>query len=113
MVEVTFRPDRIPFETLLAGAEKKDCATHVYTTTEAQLKLARAKVGERAKALSAPVKRAKDSDQLYYLRKSPLRELSLSPLQSRRVNAALGLGADPLAWLSPRQLARAMELDKD
>jgi len=38
-----------------------------------------------------------------YLRGSRLERLALTPLQRTRVNAALGLGSDPLRWLSPRQ----------
>jgi len=113
VVEVRYRPQRIPFADLLASAEASDCAARVYTTTDGQLALARAKLGERAAPLAGALERAKDEDQLYYLRKSPLRALDLTPLQQRRVNAALGLERDPAAWLSPRQLARAQELPQD
>jgi hypothetical protein len=113
VVEVTYRPDRIGFGALLASAEASDCATSVYTTTDAQLKAARARVGARARPLEGQVRRSKESDQLYYLRKSALRHLDLTPLQSLRVNAALGRKERPGKWLSPRQVARAKELEED
>lgn len=112
MVEVTFRPERIAFDALLASAQANDCAKFVYTTTGEQLTQARAAVGDRARALEGEVRRSKDSDQLYYLRKSPLWKLGLSELQAVRVNAALGRKQDPAAWLSPRQIERAKELEE-
>ena len=112
VVEVTYRPDRISFAELLESAEQSDCTAQVYTTTEAQLKTARAAVGERALPLAGAVRRSKDADQLYYLRKSSLRHLPLTSLQAVRVNSALGLGQDPYQWLSPRQSTLATEVER-
>ena len=104
MVEVGYLPERLSFEALLEVARSKGCTKRVFTTTAAQLKLARARVGEAALALEGQPRAAKGSDQLYYLRRSPLRFLPLTALQARRVNAALGTaGGDPGRWLSPRQ----------
>jgi len=111
VVEVRYRPDRISFAELLASAEESDCATHVYTTTDAQLKTARAAIGKRARPLDGAVKRSKATDQLYYLRKSSLRYLPLTSLQAVRLNSALGLDQDPSRWLSPRQSALAQEVE--
>ena len=51
------------------------------------------------------------TDQKFYLGRSTLRFLPLTPLQATRVNAALGGGGDPARWLSPRQRALVSEID--
>jgi hypothetical protein len=53
--------------------------------------------------MTGAVRESKASDQLYYLKRSHLTHLPLSPLQARRVNGALGTKQDPESWLSPRQ----------
>lgn len=112
---MSFRPDVLSFADLLAHAERTACAQRVFTTTPEQLATARAAVGERAAAFEPSALRdAQESDQHYYLGRSPMRWLPLTPGQARRVNAALGLeviGAPaasreaPTACLSPRQHA--------
>ncbi len=77
-----------------------------------QLEVARAKVGDAALKLVGEPRASKDSDQLYYLARSPLRYLPLTPLQARRVNGALGSKRNPSDWLSPRQLELASELEQ-
>lgn len=56
------------------------------------------KLDEDAQERKAPV-----SEPLHRLRRSPLRLLPLTPLQARRVDAALTADRDPSAHLSPRQ----------
>ncbi len=103
IVSVTYRPESIAFRDLVRTAKAHGCATRVWTTTDVQLEVARGEVGDAAKPLSESIRAAKASDQIYYLERSPLRFLPLTPLQARRVNAALHLKSDPLTWLSPRQ----------
>ncbi|MEZ6018341.1 MAG: hypothetical protein R3F49_24800 [Planctomycetota bacterium] len=117
VVEVRFRPSVLPFEALLAAAIARSCDQRVFATTEVQLATARAKVGERAErfdvALHGPLRVAAATEQLYYLGRSSLRFVPLTPMQARRVNAALsaqalapqvaGTDAAPDAFLSPRQ----------
>lgn len=100
---VTYRPDELAFVDLVRTAKQHACATKVWTTTDAQLEVARAEVGDAAAARTEPIRDAKASDQLYYVERSTLRHLPLTPLQTRRVNAALYLKQDPAVWLSPRQ----------
>lgn len=121
VVEVRYLSERLPFTRLLARAIELSCDQRVFATTDAQLTAAAALVGERAQRfeLGAPgeLRVAQASDQLYYLGRSPLRYLPLTPMQARQVNAALGaevLGAQragtdaaPTASLSPRQCALA------
>ena len=119
VVEVRYRPEQVSFEQLLTAAQARSCATHVYTTSDEQLRIARARVGENARPRPKAPERSKDSDQLYYLGRSPLRYLPLTPTQARRVNSALGLEQDPSPWLSPRtaelaeEVARLLTADTD
>lgn len=106
VVTVRFDAARLSHEALLAHAKQHGCTTRVWTTSDEQLEAARAAVGDRAVALGeASIRRAKESDQLYYLRQSPLRYLPLTPLQARRINASLYGRKEPGPWLSPRQAA--------
>lgn len=104
MVNVRYLPSRIKFADLVEQAKAKSCTTKIFTTTEDQLRIAREAVGDDAKALVGEPRISKDSDQLYYLKRSHLRHLPLSPLQARRVNGALGSKQDASQWLSPRQV---------
>lgn len=105
MVEVEFRPDLLSYAELLDFAVETSCDQRVYATSEAQLRTARGRVGSKAELLDGRPRDAKPSDQLYYLSRSPLRYLPLTPGQARKVNAALGRrGTEPpSAFLSPRQ----------
>ena len=68
-------------------------------------------MGKRAFSLDgASIRAASESDQVYYLRHSPLRFLPLTPLQARRVNGALYHRQDVNAWLSPRQVELARSI---
>lgn len=95
---------------MLAQARAAGVASHVYTTSASQLQSARAALGDRARPLAGKPRASKDSDQLYYLRRSPLRYVPLTPLQATRVNAALGANSDPATWMSPRQVALAKRI---
>lgn len=81
VVEVRYDPRRIDAERLAREAQLASCT-----------------------AAPDDARPAKDSDRKYYLRRSPLRHLPLTPMQQTRVNAALGTGGDPTSWLSPRQV---------
>ena len=55
---------------------------------------------------------ARDADQHYFLRRTHLAELDLSPVQRTKLNA-LVYGRRPLEpWLTPRQLTRLRELER-
>ena len=62
-------------------------------------------------------RKAPASEPLHRLRRSPLRLLPLTPMQARRVDAALTADGDPSAHLSPRQsllrtrILRALRID--
>ena len=107
VVTVTFAPSAVAFRDLVIAAKSKGCATLAWTTTDAQQQVAHELLGDKATRFKGDIRRAKDSDQLYYLERSPLRFLPLTPLQARRVNGALFGKSDPAEWLSPRQGALA------
>lgn len=102
---VRFDEEKLSYERLLGHAKKHGCTTKVWAATDAHLAAARKVVGDRATMLGrTSIRTAKESDQVYYLRNTPLRFLPITPLQARRVNGALYLRQDIKPWLSPRQL---------
>lgn len=109
VVNVRFDPERVTYGELLARAREVECASHVFTTNEAQAKLC-AELELPNSALESTPKDAKPSDHLHDLAASPLRYLPMTTLQALRVNAALGNGTDPDRWLSPNQLELAAAL---
>jgi len=109
-VEVTFDAARLPFERLVAEAERHGLASRVYARDEAQLAAARRVVGARAVRSDEVSRTAPDSDQKRHLRFSPLAGLDLTPLQEARINAALAAGRPVERWLSPRQREAAKKL---
>ncbi len=112
VVEVSYLPSRLDFGDLVEHAKANSCTTRVFTTTDAQMKIARDKVGDAAVAMVGEVRESKETDQLYYLKRSHLTHLPLSPLQGRRVNGALGTKRDAGVWLSPRQQELAKLIQK-
>ncbi len=88
VVELRFDPDVISHGELVRMALARGCAERVLT-------------------VDGEFREASASDQKYYLHRSPLRDLALSPRQAVRVNAALASDRDPLVYLSPRQRAMA------
>lgn len=49
-----------------------------------------------------------EKDEDYYLQRSPFAQLELTPIQRTKINSALGLGKDPLPYLSPSQKEQLM-----
>lgn len=108
VVEVKFDPGQLPYSDLLSQARKMNCLSRAYVSTREQLSAAKAVLGDAGATLvSERAKDAKASDQLYYLKRSPLNQLELTPLQKTRVNAALRAGSDATLWLTPSQKAAA------
>ncbi len=102
---VRFDESKLSYERLLAHAKEHGCTTKVWAATDAHLGAARKVVGDKASLLGeTSIRVAKESDQVYYLRNSPMRYLPITPLQARRVNGAMYLRQDIKPWLSPRQL---------
>jgi peptide methionine sulfoxide reductase MsrA len=106
VVEVEYDPTAIAYESLVKTAQSMECASKVFAHNESQFQTARKITGDRAVKLEPNQKAndAKESDQLYYLRNSKLKDLPLTRIQQVKVNARLGVREEPMEILSPRQL---------
>lgn len=105
VVEVHYDPRRLDFAKLVEAARAAGCAGRVYTEDRARQATARALVGDAARLSDATPRDAKDSDDLYHLKRSELRFLPLTPLQALRVNGLLAAREEATRLLSPSQLA--------
>lgn len=103
VVQVTYDPQVLSFGALVTAARERGCSDRVFAHDPEQAAAARGVFGAAAVAPATALRAAGADDQKYYLRRSPLRALDLSELQSLRANAALARGEDPTPWLSPRQ----------
>lgn len=103
VVQVKFAPSVVNYTKLLETAMQMDCASKVFAHSDAQLKIATAKVGSKATTASGSMRDAKPSDQKYYLTKTPLRHLPLTEIQATKINAIGRSRKSPLPLLSPRQ----------
>ena len=115
VVEVTYDPELLPFQDLLAAGLADSCADRVWVADPAQQAQARDLLGGHVAVAVRDgddvASDAKTSDQKFYLRRSAMNHLPLTPLQATRANALLAPDADgdtaqALAEiLSPRQRA--------
>lgn len=110
VVEVSYRPSRLALADLVKKSDALDCAVKVFAASEADAKIARSVVGDRAKVASE-MSKAPASEYLYHLQHSNLRFLPLTELQATRVNSDLGLGRAPSRWLTPTQTALLVRVD--
>lgn len=99
VVEVSYDPSVIPFETLYRMAKAAGQADRVFARSAAQ-----AAAVPGAVRTDAPI-RASGKDTKYQMRRHALATVPMSATQRARVNAAIGRGQDPSGYLSPRQRA--------
>lgn len=113
VVKLTYDPDKLAWADLVRAAEKADCAHRIHAPGRSQL-AATAELSRRPAVLyqEKAYRKAKASDQKRVLMASPWRELSLTPEQATKINAALRFGGWPEAqrWLTPAQLEQARQL---
>jgi hypothetical protein len=102
VVEVQYDPAVVTFANLIKEARKMECASRVYCRDDAQLRAAASIVGSEAVRSSEAVR--PDAEPKYQISRTPLKYVPMTSVQACRVNAALGEGRDPKAFLSPRQL---------
>jgi hypothetical protein len=112
VVDVRFDPARLALAELVRQASAAGCTERVWVAEDAALASARELVGERAQILPGEPRAAEASDEQYYLGRSPLRFLPLTPLQAQRLNSALGSAGTPEEVLSPRQTQLALRIDR-
>jgi len=102
VVSVTFNPEIISYKELVTKAQEEKAFDRVFTYSNDQKKEAASFV-TNGKIKKAQQFRA-DSQPKYYLLHSPYRLIPMLPNQATKVNTAVGLGGDPKAFLSPKQL---------
>jgi len=105
VVQVTYDPNKVAYSTLLQTARSFKCASKVFAHTDAQMKIAKAAVGDLAVKFPNDSRKAKLSDQKYQLRnKAAFRNLPLTTFQSTKLNGMVSAGGKVEDVLSPRQL---------
>jgi hypothetical protein len=93
VVEVAFDRSVSTREQLVREAAQLDCATHVFSSSEAEHAIATRVVGARA-VLTSTAMRESAKDTKYYLKQSRRAKEPLTALEQVRVNAALRFGED-------------------
>jgi hypothetical protein len=110
VVEVEFDPEVIAYGDLVKEARASRCATPVFTRSDRQQEIARKIVGDQAVPNRGKVK--PDREPKYYLSRTELRFLPMTPLQAARVNALLRKPGH-LEWLSPSQTVLLKRIQED
>jgi hypothetical protein len=105
VVQLTYVPEFVDYESLVTAAQSFNCASQVFAHTDDQLNIANKLVGNRAVKASSPYRDAKPSDQKYYLAQSIYRHLPLTEIQATKINALVKQNKTADSLLSPRQLA--------
>lgn len=116
VVDVTFDPKVLSYDDLVLKAARADCVRPIFTRNEEQ-KRALLKFGgleNDARAEHNEDEIRSDKEPKYYLSRTNLRFVPMTPLQAARVNATIGAG-DRTEYLSPGQieLLRRIETDPD
>ena len=110
VVVVKYNENDINLLKLVAEAEKFDCASAVYLTSETDRDLITDKTRLTNVKLFNPksgYRRAPDSDQKKQISKmTKLDSLGLTPMQWTKLNSLRTSGDSHQTWLSPRQLAK-------
>ena len=102
VVEVTYDPARIAFADLVKKGESCRIARTIFTRDEAQQARTTALVGKRAVRSDAPIR---VQDDKYYLSRTPLKFVPMTPAQAMLVNARIGKRRAVDDLLSPCQKA--------
>lgn len=105
VVEVTFDPAILPFETLISKAKKSQCASHVYADDEEQKEKAAEVLNDRQVSSAGSFRL--DKEPKFYLSKTVYKYVPMTPLQAVKANSLVGEMKDPNRVLSPRQIQLA------
>lgn len=96
VVDAEFDPAVVSYSDLLDRSRAAGAADRAIPRSDGQRQLANEPRCDTAIAA--------DDAPKFYLSRTPLRHVPITPAQASRVNAALGNHTDPSAWLSPRQV---------
>lgn len=102
VVEVTYDPEKTSLADLVESAQKTGAASGFFATSDEQLQTAREAFGDQARRTDSEFRYAADDDN-YQMRNSPYAKLSLTDMQTTRINSALGDGESARQFLSPLQ----------
>ncbi len=111
VVKLSYDPEQINWPTLVKQARSYGCANNIYAPDSGTLEKTPNGLSRTVKILDeSKYRTARASDQKRHLRLSKLKDLSLNPIQSTKVNAALSRGDTNAiqTWLSPSQLEIAV-----
>ena len=106
VVQLTYDPTMVEYSKLVQTAQAFECASKVFTHSDAQQQTAKALVGSRAVDFPGGARKAKLSDQKYQLRSiAGVRSLPLTTFQSAKINSLIRSPEKQKAFevLSPRQ----------
>ncbi len=103
VVQLSYSPQVVDYQTLLKMAQSFDCASKVFAHTDKQFEVAQKLVGHKAAKAIGPMRDAKSSDQKYYLAHTNWKHLPLTELQATKLNAAAKFKKSAAGILSPRQ----------
>ena len=112
VVEVVYDPKLTTLAELVAKAKGIRKFSKAWLGSEEDLAQAKKLLKDKAVPMSGKVRRAKDTDQLFYLRGSIFWKLGLEGPQAVRVNALLAKKADATQVLSPNQKVQLANLRK-
>jgi len=110
VVRVEFDPEQISYKELITEAKKSGCAERVFTRSKKQHAIAKKLIKD--KAVRNDEKMRPDKEPKYYLFKSKLRFVPMTPLQAARINAQLNR-PDHMTLLSPTQTELLKIIDKN
>ena len=105
VVDVTFDPKVLSYDDLVMRAARADCVKPIFTRNDEQ-KRALLKFGgleNDARAEHNEDEIRPDKEPKYYLSRTNLRFVPMTPLQAARVNATVRAG-DPAGYLAPSQI---------
>ena len=107
VIQVTYNPDVIPFEKIVASGRQVSCADRVYAHNDSQQQSAAKLLGKDKTARATTFR--PDREPKYYLSKTHYRAVPMTALQAARANALIGQGKSPEGLLSPRQVELAQQ----
>jgi hypothetical protein len=103
VVEFHYDQSSITFANLIREARRQECLDYVFARSDDQLRYSRRIIGDNVKWSFEPIQ-VSESESLKRLRNSFYRAVPMTPMQARRVNAALAAGENPDDHLSLRQI---------
>jgi len=101
-VEVVFNSAGTKLQELAQKVKRLEAASAIYVTNKSQLKQVEP-IFEEAKRTSPRAFRYNPDADNYHLQGSPYQALTLTELQTTRINSAVGLGKKAQRYLSPSQ----------